>query len=41
LNLGHALMTLGDEFEARSCWRKAVIAKPELAQHYLEPVAVA
>jgi tetratricopeptide (TPR) repeat protein len=41
LNLGHALMSLGNEFEARSCWRKAVIAKPELAQRYFEPAAQA
>jgi hypothetical protein len=28
---------MGNELEARSCWRKAVIAKPELAQRYFEP----
>jgi tetratricopeptide (TPR) repeat protein len=32
LNLGHALMSIGQEDEARSCWRKALREKPELAQ---------
>jgi hypothetical protein len=30
-------MDLGQEDEARSCWRKAVSAKPELAANYFEP----
>jgi tetratricopeptide (TPR) repeat protein len=37
LNLGHALMQSGQEDEARSCWRKAIREKPELAQNYFEP----
>jgi tetratricopeptide (TPR) repeat protein len=37
LNLGHALMALGKEEEARSCWRRAIREKPELAQSYFEP----
>jgi len=37
LNLGHALMQTGKEEEARSCWRRAVREKPELAQNYFEP----
>ena len=37
LNLGHVLMTMGEEEEARSCWRKAVREKPELASAYFEP----
>ena len=37
LNLGHALMDMGQEDEARSCWRRAVVAKPELAANYFEP----
>ena len=40
LNLGHALMDMGQEDEARSCWRKAVGAKPELAANYFEPATV-
>src|SRR5437870_12552385 len=28
LNLDHALMDMGQEVEARSCWRRAVVAKP-------------
>jgi len=34
LNLGHALKALGQDQEARSCWQKAVEAKPELATQY-------
>ncbi|MGA1994917.1 MAG: tetratricopeptide repeat protein, partial [Bryobacteraceae bacterium] len=37
LNLGHALMELGKEEEARSHWRKAIREKPELAQTYFDP----
>ena len=37
LNLGHALMAMGQEDEARSYWRKAIREKPELAQMYFEP----
>jgi TolA-binding protein len=37
LNLGHALMSLGQEEEARSFWRPAIREKPELAQTYFEP----
>ena len=37
LNLGHALMALGQEDEAKSYWRKAIREKPELAQMYFEP----
>jgi tetratricopeptide (TPR) repeat protein len=39
LNLGHALMALGQEEEARSYWRRAIREKPELAQTYFEPAA--
>ncbi len=41
LNLGHALMAMGQEEEARSYWRKAIREKPELAQMYFEPPTVA
>ena len=34
LNLGHALKALGQEDEARSCWRKALESNPELAASY-------
>jgi tetratricopeptide (TPR) repeat protein len=34
LNLGHALKALGQDQEARTCWQKAVEAKPELATQY-------
>jgi tetratricopeptide (TPR) repeat protein len=37
LNLGHALMAMGQEDDARSYWRKAIREKPELAQMYFEP----
>ena len=37
LNLGHALMSLGQEDDARSFWRRAIREKPELAQTYFEP----
>ena len=37
LNLGHALMATGQEEEARSCWRRAVREKPELARNYFDP----
>jgi protein O-GlcNAc transferase len=37
LNLGHALKALGQDEEARACWRKALEAKPELAHGYFEP----
>jgi tetratricopeptide (TPR) repeat protein len=36
LNLGHALKLQGEENEARSCWRKALEAKPELAKGYFD-----
>jgi tetratricopeptide (TPR) repeat protein len=39
LNLGHARKAMGDEEAARACWRKAVEAKPELAESYFEPAA--
>ena len=39
--LGHALMTMGQEEEARSYWRRAIREKPELAQTYFEPPTVA
>jgi tetratricopeptide (TPR) repeat protein len=31
LNLGHALKSLGDSDEARTCWSEAIRQKPELA----------
>jgi protein O-GlcNAc transferase len=34
LNLGHALKALGQEEEARTCWRKAFESDPELAASY-------
>jgi tetratricopeptide (TPR) repeat protein len=34
LNLGHALVALGQEEEARGCWQHAVQVKPELAEKY-------
>jgi tetratricopeptide (TPR) repeat protein len=34
LNLGHAFKALGQDQEARTCWQKAVEAKPELATQY-------
>jgi len=37
LNLGHALKAMGQEEEARTCWRKALEFKPELAHGYFEP----
>ena len=37
LNLGHALKALGNEDEAKSCWRQALQHKPELAHGYFEP----
>jgi tetratricopeptide (TPR) repeat protein len=37
LNLGHALKALGNEDEAKSCWKKALARKPELAHGYFEP----
>jgi hypothetical protein len=37
LNLGHAMMSLGQEEDARSFWRRAIREKPELAQTYFEP----
>jgi tetratricopeptide (TPR) repeat protein len=37
LNLGHVRKSMGQEEEARICWRKAVEAKPELAETYFEP----
>ena len=40
MNLGHALMAMGQEEEARSYWRKAIREKPELAQMYFEPPTV-
>jgi hypothetical protein len=30
-------MAVGQDEEARSCWRKAIREKPELAQMYFEP----
>jgi len=39
LNLGHVLMSLAQDDEARSCWRRAIREKPELAQTYFEPEA--
>ena len=39
LNLGHVRKSLGQEEEARVCWRKAVEAKPELAETYFEPAS--
>ena len=36
LNLGHALMYIGAKDEARSCWRKAISVKPELAEGYFD-----
>jgi len=36
LNLGIALKALGEEEEARSHWRRALKAKPELANGYFE-----
>jgi len=37
LNLGHVRKSMGQDEEARICWRKAVEAKPELAETYFEP----
>jgi tetratricopeptide (TPR) repeat protein len=37
LNMGHALMAIGQEEEARSDWSKAIREEPELAQMYFEP----
>jgi len=34
LNLGHALKALGQDDEARTCWRKALESNPELASSY-------
>jgi protein O-GlcNAc transferase len=34
LNLGHALKALGQEDEARTCWRKALESDPDLAASY-------
>ena len=34
LNLGHAMMSQGNEAEAKSCWKLALEAKPELATGY-------
>ena len=39
LNLGHVLMSMGEEEEARTCWRKAIREKPELARTYFDPPA--
>ena len=39
LNMGHALRVIGKEQEARECWRRAIVAKPELAATYFEPSA--
>jgi tetratricopeptide (TPR) repeat protein len=39
LNLGHVLMAMNQDDEARSCWRRAIREKPELAQTYFEPEA--
>jgi tetratricopeptide (TPR) repeat protein len=36
LNLGHALMYIGAKDEARTCWRKAISIKPELADDYFD-----
>jgi tetratricopeptide (TPR) repeat protein len=36
LNLGHALVALGQEDEARGCWQQAVQVKPELAEKYFK-----
>jgi hypothetical protein len=33
----YRLKALGQEEEARTCWSKALEAKPELARGYLEP----
>jgi hypothetical protein len=32
-------MAIGQEDEARSCWRRALREKPEMAQSYFEPTA--
>ena len=37
LNLGHVWMASGNAEEARSCWRRAIREKPELADAYFEP----
>jgi hypothetical protein len=37
LNLGHALMAMEQEEEARSYWRKAIREKQAGAQMYFEP----
>jgi tetratricopeptide (TPR) repeat protein len=37
LNLGHVWMASGNAEEARSCWRRAIREKPELAEAYFEP----
>jgi tetratricopeptide (TPR) repeat protein len=37
LNLGHALLSLGREEDAHTCWERAIDEKPDLAQGYFEP----
>jgi tetratricopeptide (TPR) repeat protein len=34
LNLGHVLKGLGQQDEARDCWKKALEQKPDLAESY-------
>ena len=34
LNLGHVLKGLGQQDEARDCWKRALEQKPELAENY-------
>jgi tetratricopeptide (TPR) repeat protein len=41
LNLGHALMSLGKDDEARTCWLRASRVKPELIQMDLSLPTVA
>ena len=36
VNLGHVWMASGKVEEARSCWRRAIAEKPELAASYFE-----
>ncbi len=39
LNLGHALESLGQKDEARTCWVQALEVKPELARGYFRRTA--
>jgi hypothetical protein len=34
LNLGHVLKGLGQQDQARDCWKRALEQKPDLAESY-------